>query len=171
MTYPSAAGAAAILQGMIDRLPAETMPSEYIRAKSASRIKVLNESQATLSGSLAKINGIYDRLANNEVTGGPLVFGGDYGLSGIISTIIANDRELSLIEDSLQPTFTPDDVIQSPSVPTKPIARSLSPFVVLACVLSFALLLLFVLVRGGLRATESPSLIRVRRMLLPWLKS
>jgi hypothetical protein len=171
VTYRSAAGATAILQEMINLLPGETMPSEYVRSKAESRIKVLNEAQTNLANSLAKINEIYDHISKSEGAGGPLVFGGDYGLSSVISTIAANDKELGLIEDTLQPTFTAVDVIQPPTVPPLAIARSVSPFVMLAFVLSFAVLLVFVLVRSALRATESPNLIRVRRTLLPWLKS
>ena len=81
VTYGSPEGAAAIIQDMIARLPAETVPSEFDRARLEGRIKVLSEAQENIARSLAKMNETYDRIAKAEPTADSLGFAGEYGQS------------------------------------------------------------------------------------------
>ena len=170
VTYNSAAGAASILQEMIDKLSAETMPSEFDRTRLESRIKVLDEAQGNIVKSIAKANETYDRAVQGKSTSDFLDFAGQHGQSvaQLTEVLAQNDEAIAAAKAELQPTFRPDDVIQPPSTPSIAVARSISPFATLMLVLSFGLLLVFVLVRDALRKeTDSPNLTRVRRMLLP----
>ena len=174
VTYNSAAGAAAILQEAIDRLPAQTLPSAFDRARLEDRIKALSEAQDNIAKSLAKMNDIYDRAITGEPTTDSIGLGADYGLSvaQLMATFAKNNEDLGTARSELQSTFGPADVIQAPTVPTLAVARSISPFVTLMFVLSFGVLLVFVLVRAALNdAKSSPNLTRVRRALLPWARS
>jgi hypothetical protein len=174
VTYNSGAGAAAILQEVIDTLPGATMPSTFNRTRLEERVKLLTEAQENITKSLKNMNAIYDRLATGEPTPGSLGFGGDYGesVAQLMATLGKNNEDLGTAKEDLQPTFVADDVIQPPTVPGSAVARSVSPFVTLAVVLSFAVLLVLVVLRDVLKnATTSPNLIRVRRALLPWARS
>ena len=174
VTYNSAAGAAAILQEAIDTLPAATMPSAFNRARLEERVKLLTEAQENIAKSLKNMNAIYDRLAAGDPAPGSLGFGGDYGesVAQLMATLANNNEDLGSAKEDLQPAFVADDVIQAPTVPGSPIARSISPFVTLAVVLSFAVLLVLVVLRDMLKnAANSPNLVRVRRALLPWARS
>ena len=66
-----------------------------------------------------------------------------------MATLAKNNEDLGTAKEDLQPTFVADDVIQAPTVPGSAVARSISPFVTLAVVLSFAVLLVLVVLRDS----------------------
>ena len=97
----------------------------------------------------------------------------DYGQSfaDLMVLFAKNNRDIEAARILLRPTFIADDVIQSPIVPTRAIAQSISPFVTLSFALSFGALLVFVFAREALRNTkDSPNMTRIRRAMRLWAK-
>jgi hypothetical protein len=149
----SAARAAAILQEMIAMLPDETMPSAATQDRLEHRLGVLKDSVASLSAALEGMNSVFAKVVHSDATADSLSSSGDFGQSFAVlaASIAAKDLEIAAVQAAQQPTFTADDVILPPTVPVNPIARTVGPFVTLAIVLVFAILLAFVLFAAALR--------------------
>lgn len=169
LTLPSAEGAAKILGDMIELLVEATKPTESEKTRLEIRLAELKKAHENLSQSLDKISKLYD-LAPGEAgadtrANSPMDNLGQSSVA-LADAITSKTDEIFKTQDALRGSFIPNDVLQPPTIPKKPLERVAGPFVVLAVALTMAFFLVFALARAALiAATNSENMQRIRRVI------
>ena len=164
--FGSGKGATAILNDVILTLTTKTGPTEYDRLKIEDFLKFLEETRNSLRASLRKINEEPAATPNSSAATNFEGFG--ESVTALITLLQKNYVDTDATKRALRPTFVLDDVLAPPSEVSSPLPRPLSPFVTLACVLSFGTLLVMVLLwesfssKRGILKQLGPQIFRPR---------